>query len=581
MPYIVVVSLMLAACIAFYKLLLAKETFFRLNRYVLISCLLLSFVLPAIPVPEQFAFQKTGFGEEVTRAGSLPVREKPRKMAHPIEPGKQKQQQDPKASTNILEVKENRLNVPVILMWIKWMYWFGVVVFGINFLVQLFVLLYRAYTKPFIRDGKFRIVELSGDKAPCSFLNNIFVNPEKYDWETYSQILLHEKIHIQQGHSVDILLAEIALVFQWFNPFAWLYRTEIESNLEFLTDNELLDNKQIDRSGYQVSLLKVSTPHLPLGLTANYNQSLLKRRLRMMNAKRSNIHTSWKYFFLFPLFLMFMSLFNKPAAPVGPAAGDPFIKEKTTIAKETVPGTSAGADSLTQKKDGQKLDLRTQKKKEDKIKGRKDPANDVVTPKPPGQDVDTAIKPGSSRGENPGGSIDALTAYIQSLEQLGYKNLSLNQLAQLKSADVSPELIKTFQTLGFKEIQVEDLAASKRLAITPDYIRQVRSMGYPDISMQHLVQFKSLGITQEYISKLRALGFQDLPAAQLVPLKFHQGSPELVQEYKNLEVVINAIHEITAAQVWGVTPAFVVEVRKKGYHYTSLSDYTRLKRILD
>jgi hypothetical protein len=51
---------------------------------------------------------------------------------------------------------------------------------------------------------------VSGDKAPCSFGNNIFINPEKYEWETYNQILLHEKIHISQNHTLDIIIAELA-----------------------------------------------------------------------------------------------------------------------------------------------------------------------------------------------------------------------------------------------------------------------------------------------------------------------------------------------------------------------------------
>src|SRR5688572_5198754 len=118
-------------------------------------------------------------------------------------------------------------------------YWLGVGIFLVNFLVQIIVLLYRAYSRPVIKDGKFRIVELSGDKAPCSFGNNIFINPEKYDWDTYNQILQHEKVHIRQGHTMDILIAELVLIFQWFNPFAWLYRREVESNLEFLTDDHM------------------------------------------------------------------------------------------------------------------------------------------------------------------------------------------------------------------------------------------------------------------------------------------------------------------------------------------------------
>ena len=180
--------------------------------------------------------------------------------------------------------------------------------------MQVIVLLYRAYTSPFIKDGRFRIVEVSGDKAPCSFGNNIFINPEKYDWETYNQILQHEKIHIQQKHTLDILFAELMLIVQWFNPFAWIYRKEVESNLEFLTDDQLIQKEHIEKAGYQLNLLKVSAPHFPLSLTTNYNQSILKTRIAMMNTKRSSVHTAWKYFFLLPLLVAFASLLNEPVA---------------------------------------------------------------------------------------------------------------------------------------------------------------------------------------------------------------------------------------------------------------------------
>ena len=198
------------------------------------------------------------------------------------------------------------------MQWVIYLYWFGVIIFAFNFLMQAAVLLYTAYSRPVIKDGPFRIVEITGDKAPCSFANNIFINPEKYDWETYNQVLLHEKIHIEQKHTLDLLFAEIVLIFQWFNPFAWQWRKELESNLEFFTDDQMLQQDAVEKESYQMSLLKVAAPHFPLSLTTNYNQSLFKKRLLMMNAKKSNVHTIWKYFFLLPLLVLFVCLFNEP-----------------------------------------------------------------------------------------------------------------------------------------------------------------------------------------------------------------------------------------------------------------------------
>ena len=243
MPYILHAGLILAGCLIFYKLLLHKETFYRLNRFILLACLVLSFTLPLVKVPQQWSFRKTERAvlpqpTDLSLYSPLAITEE----FHP--------------ATTAPSVSSNTSNLQRAMQWVVWLYWFGVAAFGLNFLLQVAILYYKAYTRPVIKDGRFRIVELSGDKAPCSFGNNIFINPEKYDWDTYNQILLHEKIHIGQGHSLDILLAEIILIFQWFNPFAWLYRKELENNLEFLTDDQLLQNPAVEKTSYQMSLLK-------------------------------------------------------------------------------------------------------------------------------------------------------------------------------------------------------------------------------------------------------------------------------------------------------------------------------------
>src|SRR6266496_5719005 len=72
----------------------------------------------------------------------------------------------------------------------------------------------------------------------------------------------------------------------------------------------------------------VAAPHYSLSLTTNYNQSLLKKRLLMMNAKKSNVHTIWKYFFLLPLMVLFVCLFNEPIAK-----SQTNDEQKTTISK--------------------------------------------------------------------------------------------------------------------------------------------------------------------------------------------------------------------------------------------------------
>ena len=381
-PYILHVTVITTICFLFYKLLLQKETHYRLNRWTLMGCLAVSFALPLLPVPKEWSWQDKWKEEVAARADMAPVVSRadqylpkpearvnaesgwtnesqemvgeepttnnskealysqPEKVvahhrkavsvtpvvsASNVDAVPNFQAHDSKDNTATgtpVEKKDagtlatffSGVTLVLIIQWIFYCYLFGVVLFGINFLLQLAVLLYQSYSRPVIRDGRFRIVEISGNRAPCSFGNTIFINPENYDWETYNQILIHEKIHVSGGHTLDILLAEIALVIQWFNPFAWLYRREVENNLEFLTDANVLLHRDVERSAYQLSLLRVSAPHLPFSITNNYNQSLLKRRIVMMNSKRSSLHTVWKYFFLIPLLTGLMCALNKPVA---------------------------------------------------------------------------------------------------------------------------------------------------------------------------------------------------------------------------------------------------------------------------
>ncbi len=322
-PYILYTALILSASLIFYKLLLQKETFFQMNRLFLIACMVIAFILPVIHIPQQMSF-RNAITEVHTNNIEILTNQNPGNNA------------DNKmhATVDVPLKSNNTINLDKAKQWIMFLYWFGVAIFGLNFLMQAILLLYKAWSRPTIKDGKFRIVEITGDKAPCSFGNNIFINPEKYDWETYNQVLLHEKIHIEQKHTIDLILAEIVIVFQWFNPFAWQWRKELENNLEYFTDDKLLQYDAIKKESYQLSLLKVAAPHFPLSLTTNYNQSLLKKRLLMMNAKKSNMHTAWKYFFLLPLMVLFASLFNEPIVKSQTATPKPIVKANPKVETE-------------------------------------------------------------------------------------------------------------------------------------------------------------------------------------------------------------------------------------------------------
>lgn len=376
-PYILYVTLITTLCFLFYKLLLQKETFYQLNRWMLMGSLAVAFALPLLPAPFVFSTDRSealprsevAAPVEMARvvvppADILPEVERPAVPVVPVKLARKAERREVRREDMVVSastpqtavrpvaastpaavqavskpvMKSTSLSVSTVLSWLFYVWMAGIVLFGANFLWQLAVLLYQSYANPAIRDGSFRIVELSGNRAPCSFGRTIFINPANYDWDTYNQILIHEKTHVSGRHTVDIILAELAAVLQWFNPIAWLYRREVENNLEFLTDASVLLHADVERSAYQLSLLRVSAPHLSFSLTNNYNQSLLKRRIVMMNSQRSSRRTVWKYFFLLPLFTLLVCLLNKPAAWAQTAK-----PAKSASKKATKPATAAAS----------------------------------------------------------------------------------------------------------------------------------------------------------------------------------------------------------------------------------------------
>jgi len=520
-PYILHVAIILTGCLAFYKILLQRETFFRLNRMILLLCLALSFGLPLLPVPHQWSFRKadgplvntSGAATGNSAAGTDLKIQKDVPPSQPVEPTEVK----PTTVTDSYSLAQ-------FTKWLFYFYWFGVAAFALNFLLQMVSLVYRAYSRPVIKDGRFRIVELAGDKAPCSFGNNIFINPEKYDWDTYNQILLHEKIHIQQGHTFDILLAELVLIFQWFNPVAWLYRKELECNLEFLTDSKLLEESAVEKTSYQVSLLRVSAPHFPLSLTTNYNQSLLKKRLVMMNAKRSNINTTWKYFFLLPLAIAFVCLLNKPV--VYGQSNDVVQNKKQNDSRSNSGMEPEGAWFATVKGDKVSVQFRNDDEGHNSFNGNTFPLSEFKGfPEAKSytfvRDAGTMQLTGKFEGEQGMGryKFTGDKSFSDFLKTEGVRDTDEDDLMAFFFVGVTKTYLQTLKEAGYRNLQKNDLLPLAALKIDAEYIKSIKSNGFPDISVQDLIPFKSLGINAEYIQDIRKAGYQNVSSNQLISFK--------------------------------------------------------------
>lgn len=128
------------------------------------------------------------------------------------------------------------------------------------------------------------IVLRSDISTSFSFLNHMFTNKERYKQGNLpEEIIQHEKLHIKQHHSIDIIFIELLQCLFWFNPFIYLIRKAIKLNHEFLADAFVI-GENTSAYNYQKILLEFTGKHLlksPL-LASNLNYGFTKKRLNMM-----------------------------------------------------------------------------------------------------------------------------------------------------------------------------------------------------------------------------------------------------------------------------------------------------------
>jgi hypothetical protein len=643
-PYILHVTVILTICFLFYKLFLQKATFYGLNRWTLLSCLVLSFVLPLLPAPNLLPAKPTVSASpaisalpidrmpQATASASITERSQGIRPQHtaarkthsttikqPITTASPDDATLPPATVAILPLAPSPSSHPFTALFLRglqllsYIYLIGLLVFGLKFILQILLLCYRSFTCPVNRDGRFRIVQTRGDRGPCTFANTIFINPALYDPETFQQILVHEKIHVSGGHTLDILLAELAVVFQWFNPFVWLYRREVENNLEFLTDRSVLEHPDIERLAYQLSLVRVSAPHLPFSITNNYNQSLLKRRIVMMNSQHSARHTIWRYFVLLPVLTVLVCVLNKPAALGQTTAAKTDQSLSSTAKTQTV-----AADTV----------IRPAKATADmagtiRVNAATSVAGSVTTIRPStsvvsadGASAEPAIATTVSASPDAPSTVTTVTISDTTPLHFSGDNLDLRQgswfltvdsdkmefilRAQdgenswqyditVNKAEISPypgmgsvefRLVREAGTMTFKG-QFDGGQGFGRFQFQPDeaYYDAIGKMGVEDLDNGRQHSFFSLNIKKEFVSMLNRNGYTPIEQRDVIGLAARKIDEPFLKYWKNSGIAgAGEVRNLMTLKSLHIEPDYVEELKKAGYTQLDVRQLIGMKR---
>lgn len=207
--------------------------------------------------------------------------------------------------------------------------------------------------------GNQKVYVPAKELNPFSYQGRIFLNPELYTEEELAKIIRHEQAHIDQKHGIDLMLVAFFQSLVWMNPLYYWFARSVRENIEFLADQQVLRSGQ-DPKAYQYALLKVAQSS-SLPLTQHFSISHLKKRIIMMNKKRT--HSLWtsKYLLVVPLLITTLLVVNakelkdawsnadfsdnsQPSASVAASDSTKQVKHEVVIIKH--PGDSTHAEPL-------------------------------------------------------------------------------------------------------------------------------------------------------------------------------------------------------------------------------------------
>ena len=284
--YIVKSSVCLAGFYLFYRLLLSKETFHRFNRIALLTLLLLSLLLPLVQLTtiEQTEVHQTMLTiEQLLMMVDMPVSE--------VTP----------AEAVTLS------GIQILLM----VYLSGVLFFACRHIYSLgrLLMLLRSGEKEKMENGMTLVIHQQ-KISPFSWMKYIVISKVDLE-EDGREILIHEAAHVRNRHSVDLLIADICIFFQWFNPASWLLKQELQNIHEYEADESVI-REGVNARQYQLLLIKKAVGTRLYSMANSFNHSKLKKRITMMLKEKSNPWARLKYLYVLPLAAIAVTAFARP-----------------------------------------------------------------------------------------------------------------------------------------------------------------------------------------------------------------------------------------------------------------------------
>ena len=287
--YALPVTASIAVLWILYRLLFVNSNRFQFNRSFLLSAMLFSLALPLIGLlmgesaPQMVAFKHLLFpGYTLNEIVITP---------------------DGPTAIPLAEVVVSNTSSGKISLWMVLgiLYLIGVAVMTVLFLVKLAKLIVLISRSPKKKMNGYTAVYTHKEQGSFSFFRYAFFPDESVS----PDIVRHEMSHIAHGHSWDILFVELVMVLQWFNPFIYLYKRELQSLHEYSADHDVVANG-VDKKNYMMLILQQCTAVDFSNMSNNFSLILTKKRIKMITRNEKARRLWWRLLATIPVLAVLM-----------------------------------------------------------------------------------------------------------------------------------------------------------------------------------------------------------------------------------------------------------------------------------
>nr|WP_294713940.1 M56 family metallopeptidase [Prevotella sp.] len=324
--YLIKINVALMLLYGFYRLTVSRDTFFGLRRLTLWLIYAVALMVPALNL--EYWVRDTPTMESMANV-----------YADTFYP--------------VVVVKAQASGITWMDMLLG-IYWVGVAVLSLRLVWQLFSIIRLAVISRKQEVEGITVHLLRGEGSPFSFFRWVFMYPSTMEGKQLHEVMVHECTHVSGLHSLDTLFSELFSIACWFNPFAWLMKQEVRMNLEYLADESVLSDGNA-RKSYQYHLLGLAyrQSNESTKIANNFNLLPLKKRIKMMNKRRTSEIGKAKYLLFAPLagVLLMVSNIESVAREIGeqiPEVAE--VQQKAEQAAEEKVKTKPQTDTTKKKK---------------------------------------------------------------------------------------------------------------------------------------------------------------------------------------------------------------------------------------